>query len=353
MGWLASGLLPMSYEVNPCRLLLSEELPSAFLAKHSLIKTNLQASLTFAEKISLTGTSACASCSHRLEDADIRSVGRDALRELILSRQANHDQSNELQSRLTSLERMQRTNDSFSTPEDMLRGLPQPLASEGHGHGQARWCEELFRSFDFIVVKYPYPASPIHLASIPKTSMYDVKQLRRSHIPLLESMKDKLTSMVNLMIDLLVITSRRRAPRLRASSPAQSICTAPTGGSEGWKDQGGEAAAPMPAKDARMQLRQLVAFGFNYPSEYSQLCLHAVGPPVANFGLFEPPYFYPLKKVLSDLEHRGSVQTFAPSAMLCPDDSFLQTAMSYDNHTNVHHANCAGTRGDQRSQAAD
>ncbi|KAL8449025.1 hypothetical protein Emed_003377 [Eimeria media] len=259
----------------------------------------------------------CASCSHQLTDADIRSVGRDALRELILSRQANHDQSSELQSRLTLLERMQQTNASLSLTQDLLRGLPQPLASDGPGHGQARWCEELFRSFDFIVIKYPYPASAIHLASIPKTSMYDVKQLRRSHIPLLKSMQDKLTSLINLMIDLVTITSRVKASRLRVPSRAhQSTCTAQTEESEGSEDSEREAAAAVPLKDVRMQLRQLVSLGFNYPSEYSQLCLHAVVPPVANFGLFEPPYFYPLKKVLSDLEQRGSVQTFPPSAIL-------------------------------------
>lgn len=273
---------------------------------------------------------ACSYCHHKLTDADIRSVGRDSLRDLVLLRYTNHDQSKELQSRVELLGR-RGAQDASSSLEDLLCGLPRRLAVHGHTAGQSRWCVELFRSFDFVVATYPFPASIVHLASIPKTSMYDVRQLRRSHIPLLKSMENKLDTLASLLVDLVVPISLERPPNAHRRK-LLSTCGIGAGSSQEANNPGEGPESSLSVAEIRQQLRSMVVFGINYPSEYCQLCLHAIIPPIGNFGIFEAPYFYPLSNVLSDLERCGSAQVVAPSAILSPDSfTMLQTAKERDS----------------------
>lgn len=258
---------------------------------------------------------ACSYCQQQLTDTHIRTIGRDALRELVLARHVNHDQSQDLRARTVLLKKRDGQGASFSF-EDLLRGLPQPLAAESRCVAHARRFVELFRSFSFVVATYPFPASLLHLIAIPKASMYDIRQLRRSHIPLLKSMNDKLTSLSSLMLDLLVPMSADRTSNLR---PTTTLIDAP-GTRLRWS-QAGNAVDREPgdatnAADIRQQIQRLLVVGFNYPSEYGQLCMHAIIPPIDNFGIFEPPYFYPLNKILRDLEYCGSAQLFPPAAIL-------------------------------------
>ncbi|GBE59024.1 hypothetical protein, conserved [Babesia ovata] len=51
-------------------------------------------------------------------------------------------------------------------------------------------------------------------------------------------------------------------------------------------------------------------YGFNYPNNFSHVGMHAVVPPIKCFNLFKSPFFYPLSKVLSDLEHLSQVKTY-------------------------------------------
>ncbi|KAL8427587.1 hypothetical protein Efla_005762 [Eimeria flavescens] len=280
-------------------------------------------------------STACACCSHRLTDVHICSVGRDVLRDLVLARHANHDQSGELESRLSLLKRGP-AGTRLMTFEECLQGLPRPLSADGLGLEPSRGgCVEFFRSFDFVVFAFPFPASLLHLAAAPKASMYDLRQLRRSHVQLLKRMQEKLRCLLNLLIECWAycappgphsLPPQKEEEEEEARSERTSRC------SEGEQQplEDGTPDQQTSLGSACMQLRRLAAFGFNYPSEYSQLCLHAVAPPIKNFGIFEPPCFYSLSKVLSDLQRCGSVQTFSPSAIFSCEDSLLQTIKSQD-----------------------
>ncbi len=58
----------------------------------------------------------------------------------------------------------------------------------------------------------------------------------------------------------------------------------------------------------RYNVKSKFLAGFSYPSEYNQLCLHVVAPPITNFLLFRKATWYPYKQAQADLFQYGYVQ---------------------------------------------
>lgn len=232
----------------------------------------------------------CAFCCFLLNDGHIHPVGRDFLRELVLQRKSNHDQTSELCRRISEWMHRKHTP-TFNPPLALLEGLPR-VCREVKGNQESG--VEFVRCFDYIVVGYPFPVSFLHLVAVPKGSFYDIRQLRRVHTTLLKSMADKLKQLSGILLRALVVR------RHQDTADISRLTLEEFNSSEGTKSK-------LATEELELIKRSLI-LGFNYPSEYGQLCMHAVVPPIRNPGLFESPFFYPLKKVIRDLEHRGSVQ---------------------------------------------
>lgn len=254
----------------------------------------------------------CWKCSQPLTNIHIRSIGRDALRDLIMARHVNHDQSKKLETKIQFLKTQTNKSESFFVKDHFLQGLPQPLAAAHHGLGNpsVRFIE-LFRSFSFIVAVYPFPIGMIHLVSIPKASVYDIKQLRRSHIPLLKNMKERTKTLARLMLEFVLLPIHEN-PSFMKSKKLKSNASE----TEAGREETTEMACDETKYNLHQQIKEQTIFGFNYPSEYGQLCMHAIIPPIYNFSLFEAPYFYPLNKILKELEVCGSPQVIPPSTIL-------------------------------------
>ncbi|GIX60706.1 pv1h14035_P related protein [Babesia caballi] len=63
----------------------------------------------------------------------------------------------------------------------------------------------------------------------------------------------------------------------------------------------------------KLSVNDIVAqaiYGFNYPNSFCHVGMHALLPPIRCFTVFKSPFFYPLSKVLSDLEHLAQVKTY-------------------------------------------
>lgn len=135
---------------------------------------------------------------------------------------------------------------------------------------------ELHRSFELLIVKNPHPIGLIHLIVTPKSTMYDIKQLKKRDLQLLQLMYEKgLESLQKCISDL--------------------------------------------PEAMHTEARKMAIWGFNYPSEYNQLALHIVIPPISNFKMFEHPLFYPFDKVVSDLQNVGRVQSFSRVSKFKPN----------------------------------
>ena len=61
--------------------------------------------------------------------------------------------------------------------------------------GETTASEELYRSFELLVLKHRFPVGEQHLLVVPKGTFYDVKQLRRRDAPLLQKMYEKVSSL--------------------------------------------------------------------------------------------------------------------------------------------------------------
>eukprot|EP00439_Symbiodinium_sp_Y106_P011352 s5457_g1.t1 len=110
--------------------------------------------------------------------------------------------------------------------------------------------DELYRSFELLVLKHRYPVGREHLLVMPKDTCYDLRQLRRRQVPFLKKMYQK------------------------GMECLRSLCMLPE-------------EAPDPP----------VACGFSYPADYNHLHLHLVAAPFTRLELFARPVFYPLPEV--------------------------------------------------------
>ncbi|CAK9066209.1 Pentatricopeptide repeat-containing protein At2g31400 [Durusdinium trenchii] len=133
-----------------------------------------------------------------------------------------------------------------------LKRDPLLTAVLGTGTKTSDDFEELYRSFQFLVLKHRYPVGEKHLLVLPKGTFYDVRQLRKRDMPMLEKMYQK-----------------------------------------------GLEYLDAPGRP--------VACGFSYPADYNHLHLHLVLPPFRSVALFERHVFYPLPEVQVQLQ-RGLVK---------------------------------------------
>ena len=278
----------------------------------------------------------CYFCETPLTDLHIQSIGRDPLCELVLSRGAHHDQSAALKAKYVAIKEKKYAENDYNSLQKILKDFPQPLASSpclpaapatpaaaaaaaaaaertAEGAAFSVWgggYTELFRSFEFVVSTTPFPSGFIHLIAVPRASVYDIKQLRRSHVPLLQAMKTKLHAFADLLLDL-------KLQQIKDSALPSCVNSSLFDGEGKQKkereQQDTSVAASINSNSPKIkqQILQRIIFGFNYPAEYRQLCLHAVAPPFINFYLFEFPYFYSFNKTIQDINNLGSVQPFS------------------------------------------
>merc|ERR1712007_107542 len=141
---------------------------------------------------------------------------------------------------------------------------------------------ELHRSFEVLVLQHAYPVGRQHVLAIPKSTCYDLRQLRRKHLPLLRELR------------------ARGIDCLR-------------------RELGLPERAPEPA----------VLCGFSYPADYNQLHLHLVVPPFRSMALFDRRVFYLFEEVEGDIERRGAVK---PHPIPDPDseDAYLAKLAKID-----------------------
>ncbi|CDJ40517.1 Pv1h14035_P, related, related [Eimeria tenella] len=309
----------------------------------------------------------CCCCQQQLSDLHIHPVGKDPLCELVLSRHRNHDASSFLLSRLSDSKQLPDSEVPYLSLEAFLNQSPKPLGGHpgvppgsppggppwgapGGAPGESVGFCELFRSFKFVVSVFPFSAAFVHLVGVPKASIYDLKQLRRSHLGLLLKMKEKTELLVGLLVDLHLKKLKSEAAEAAAKAGVDGGADTPEAGCWGVRTPG--EAAPgrnageqkpqlskelneLKTKEINSKLKQMTVFGFNYPAEFSQLCMHALTPPFSNFSLFQFPFFYPFNKVAKDLQSRGAVQVVpaaaaAAAAALSEDDSAVQTVKERD-----------------------
>ena len=120
--------------------------------------------------------------------------------------------------------------------------------------GESSDFQELYRSFQLLVLKNSYPVGEKHVLVLPKSTFYDIRQLRKRDVTLLEKMYQK--GLESLQVE--------------ANTP--------------------------------------VACGFSYPSDYNHLHLHLVVPPFTSLKLFQRHVFYPLPEVQVQLQRKGLVR---------------------------------------------
>ncbi|CDR96954.1 hypothetical protein, conserved [Babesia bigemina] len=151
----------------------------------------------------------------------------------------------------------------------------------------------LHRCFDFTIMVHPQPSAAIHLSAVPNGTFYDIKNFRKTHVPMITKMKSRCDAIIHD-----VITGHAGPDYLKNSvsvNHLRGIIQAPQRGSK------------------RRKVSDIVSeaiYGFNYPNNFSHVGMHAIVPPIKCFNLFKSPFFYPLSKVLSDLEHLSQVKAY-------------------------------------------
>lgn len=133
------------------------------------------------------------------------------------------------------------------------RLLHDPLTDAIIGTGNG--FTELYKDFNLIVVKSKYPISNKHVLVIPKKGLYDLLQLKRADLKLLYYMQQKAFETFDI-------------------HPSHAECSQLT-------------------------------MGFNYPSEYSHVCMHAAIPPFRKSSCFQMPYFYSFERIVKQIKEGG------------------------------------------------
>ncbi|CDJ57504.1 Pv1h14035_P, related, related [Eimeria maxima] len=323
------------------------------------------------KRTNILPSTSCSFCLTPLNDLHIQSIGKDPLWELALSRGVNHDQSVLLKAKYEYLKENKSKKNKEGLLKEILKDLPQPLigslcvgaaaaataspsaataavtaAAAAAGGGSpgvsGLGYTELYRSFNFVITTTPFPSSFIHLLAIPRACFYDIKQLRKTHIPLLQAMKEKTHAIMELLLplqlQLLQLQQQQQQQQVDAGSSIPE--GAPLlSNREQQKEVKGKTDREAAAIECKMssssnsssssnnnnnkslkgkekELLQMAIYGFNYPAEYRQVCMHAIIPPLFNLSLFNFPFFYSFYKTIKDIQTCGSVQVFSPSSIL-------------------------------------
>ncbi|KAK1933218.1 hypothetical protein X943_002755 [Babesia divergens] len=172
----------------------------------------------------------------------------------------------------------------------------------------------LYRCFDFAIILHPQPAAPIHLTAVPNGTFYDIKNFRKNHVSMLNKMKLRCDSILRDIISGTLVPDflkNEHVARLQEEARKES------------------------GKVSGTTVTDMVShtiYGFNYPSSFSHVEMHAVLPPVRSFNIFKSPFFYPLSKILSDLEHLSQVKSYTPdeARQLYEQDIILDDIMDID-----------------------
>ena len=156
-----------------------------------------------------------------------------------------------------------------------------PLISAVNGVGE---FEELSRSWECMVLNYRFPVGAQHLLSAPKGTLYDLRQLRRSHLPLVQKLRADGIACLRTRIGL---SSDAPDPRI--------VC------------------------------------GFSYPADYNQVHLHLVMPPFRHMLLFRRSVFYLYEEVVASLDRSGIVKPH-PAVDLRADKAQMEYIVALDKH---------------------
>lgn len=173
----------------------------------------------------------------------------------------------------------------------------------------------LYRCFDFSVMLHPQPVSALHLTAVPNGTFYDIKNLRKNHIPMLNKMKAQCESILR------DIFTETNVPFFLSNSEHVVHLQKHVKGTRGT------------SKTSTVNtILEYAIYGFNYPSSYSHVEMHVVVPPVRSCSIFKSPFFYPLTKVLSDLDHLSQVKSYTPeeAKQLYEKDIILEDIMDID-----------------------
>eukprot|EP00070_Physeter_catodon_P036330 XP_028343224.1 uncharacterized protein LOC114485632 [Physeter catodon] len=323
----------------------------------------------------------CGYCDEVLTDEDIRPVGRDVLKELAASRTHHHSRINlfsecaDVRTSMTSGLSSEKTytgkfhgtlhlpcSREASAPVrgnliySLFTGSRQPHRSKEDAKTRNAECMspfvpmiqqssiiEYYRSFDFLIMRYPFPVAAVHLSAVVKGTVYDVKQLRPSHVPLLQQMQRQTAAVVEDILQENEVLlggrttckdvnderarcargGRRRFPvNIPVKATFDKDFISSTGGSK--TEDAQEGTRVFTYKESQKQrelvskaiekLKSCMILGFTYPCEYNQVNMHAIVPPIFNFNMMKAPFFLPLKKVLQDLKETGYVQVNERSA---------------------------------------
>eukprot|EP00922_Rhytidocystis_sp_ex-Travisia-forbesii_P062206 GHVS01092087.1.p1 GENE.GHVS01092087.1~~GHVS01092087.1.p1 ORF type:complete len:536 (+),score=141.73 GHVS01092087.1:111-1718(+) len=367
-----SSQLRLSPSVTICHFPFTIlHLRSCHFASHSRFFTN-----RFHKKIcpncakpNILPRDVCTFCQQTLPDSSVRPVDRDPFIDAVLAQPTNKYQE--------QIKKLAHSSPSSSS-SNSSRAPPSSPSPPVLSFSQ---FDEVHRSFRFLAFHNPYPVAAVHLCVLPKSTLYDIKQLRPSHVKMLKAMCSKVESLLPRLCQEALLKVRTQLRERRG--------TAGGGEEVGWdgmgdwqNGEGNEEASCLPfcrplncsvgqESDRRLSphwktssvvsavrtsssvihtphtpssscpksssslsptsscsssssssslcsplvssILDRAIFGFNYPSEYNHLCLHVAVPPLLmSCEQFAPPYFYPLTKVVQDLQNFGQVQTFAP-----------------------------------------
>jgi len=154
-------------------------------------------------------------------------------------------------------------------------GRARPAFIDGELDGPDGQLVEYYRSYEVLVVRYPYPTAQFHLCALSKDTMYDIRSLRKNDLKLLRRMVRE--GYRSLTTAIMQHTKRPISPQL---------------------------------------VEQFAVVGCNYPNEFNQVLLHLIFPPIDRYAMFAKPFFYPIRKIVSDIESWGQVQPYRPADVL-------------------------------------
>ncbi|KAK2196626.1 HIT-like superfamily [Babesia duncani] len=145
----------------------------------------------------------------------------------------------------------------------------------------------IYRCFDYTILEHPQKCAFVHLSAIPNGTFYDIKNFRKSHIPMLLKMKAKCQAICLNMLKTIIAKEKIVAGNcnLNITDDAETL-------------------------SKLKELSCKIALGFNYPNAFTHVNMHVILPPIYNFGIFKSPNYYPLQKVLQDLEVFSRVRSY-------------------------------------------
>ncbi|ORM41935.1 uncharacterized protein BXIN_0480 [Babesia sp. Xinjiang] len=173
----------------------------------------------------------------------------------------------------------------------------------------------LHRCFDFTIMIQPHPSAAIHLSAVPNGTFYDIKNFRKTHIPMITKMKTRCDAILRH-----ILTGNAGPDFLKNSVDVTHL----RGLTQGENNVG--------TKSNVNDIISHAIYGFNYPHSFSHVGMHVILPPIKCFSIFKSPFFYPLSKVLSDLEHLSQVKPYTTdeATQLYENDIIMEDIVDID-----------------------